>query len=246
MSWRTLLSSYRAFWTAEHSLSVLLALLILLLFVATPLVSGAVVRSELTTAFFSLVAISGVAAVAREPAVIAAAGLGAALSIGLDWVAHFRPGPRIELADLALRIGFVGLLASLVLAQVFRPGEPSHHRVQGEIVVYLLAGLAWGYVYDVIGMLDAAAFHVVSGAAPVAAYARTGLFRYFSFETLTTLGLGDVLPVSPLARSLASLEALFGQLYPAAMIARLISLEIAGRRWVQEPRRAPGAGKPAV
>jgi hypothetical protein len=54
--------------------------------------------------------------------------------------------------------------------------------------------------------------------------------RYFSFTTLTTLGYGDILPVSPVARSLATSEALFGQLYPAVMIARLISLEILGRR----------------
>ena len=60
--------------------------------------------------------------------------------------------------------------------------------------------------------------------------ARTGMPRYFSFTTLTTLGYGDILPVSPVARSLATSEALFGQLYPAVMIARLISLEILGRR----------------
>ncbi len=59
--------------------------------------------------------------------------------------------------------------------------------------------------------------------------ARRGMLRYFSFATLTTLGDGDVQPVSPIARSLAILEALFGQLYPAVMIARLVSLEIAGR-----------------
>ena len=64
--------------------------------------------------------------------------------------------------------------------------------------------------------------------------ANTGMFRYFSFVTLTTLGYGDILPVSPIARSLATSEALFGQLYPAVMIARLISLEILDRR-----RRSP-------
>ena len=67
------------------------------------------------------------------------------------------------------------------------------------------------------------------------AFGRPGLFRYFSFETLTTLGYGDVLPTAPVSRSLASSEALFGQLYPAAMIARVISLELAAGRGARRP-----------
>src|SRR5271167_4890826 len=76
------------------------------------------------------------------------------------------------------------------------------------------------------GTRNHSAFRKVYDAVP----ARRGMLRYFSFATLTTLGDGDIQPVSPIARSLAILEALFGQLYPAVMIARLISLEIVGRR----------------
>jgi hypothetical protein len=53
---------------------------------------------------------------------------------------------------------------------------------------------------------------------------------YFSFATLTTVGYGDVLPVHPLARSLSSLEAIIGQLYPATLLARLVTLELEDRR----------------
>jgi hypothetical protein len=47
---------------------------------------------------------------------------------------------------------------------------------------------------------------------------------YFSFVTLTTVGYGDVTPVHPLARSLALMEGLTGQLYPAILLARLVTL----------------------
>ena len=47
---------------------------------------------------------------------------------------------------------------------------------------------------------------------------------YFSFVTLTTVGYGDISPVARAARSLAMLEALIGQLYPAVILARLVSL----------------------
>ncbi|KDP86646.1 hypothetical protein CF70_006185 [Cupriavidus sp. SK-3] len=53
---------------------------------------------------------------------------------------------------------------------------------------------------------------------------------YFSFVTLTTLGYGDITPVAHAAKSLAILEALIGQLYPAIVLARLVSLRVeAGR-----------------
>jgi hypothetical protein len=53
---------------------------------------------------------------------------------------------------------------------------------------------------------------------------------YFSFVTLTTLGYGDIVPVSGAAKMLASGEALFGQIYLAVFIARLVALHVAGAR----------------
>lgn len=53
---------------------------------------------------------------------------------------------------------------------------------------------------------------------------------YFSFVTLTSTGYGDILPVHPFARSLCNVETIIGQLYPATLLARLVSLEIEGRK----------------
>jgi Ion channel len=52
---------------------------------------------------------------------------------------------------------------------------------------------------------------------------------YFSFVTLTTTGYGDVFPLHPIGRSLCNLEAVIGQLYPATLLARLVTLEMAQR-----------------
>jgi hypothetical protein len=52
------------------------------------------------------------------------------------------------------------LLGVIVTIQVFRPGNVTHHRVQGAICVYLLAGLAWAYAFDILFALDQAAFHI--------------------------------------------------------------------------------------
>ena len=53
---------------------------------------------------------------------------------------------------------------------------------------------------------------------------------YFSFSTLTTAGYGDVTPLHPLTRGLANLEAVIGQLFPATIVARMVTLELAHRR----------------
>jgi hypothetical protein len=48
---------------------------------------------------------------------------------------------------------------------------------------------------------------------------------YFSIVTLTTVGYGDITPVHPIARSISNLEAIIGQLYPATLLARLVTLQ---------------------
>jgi len=203
-------------------------MLVVTLFIVTPLASSAKIGSEIVLGFIAILTITGVAAVTGRRNVTAAVMVLAGSGIGLDWAAHFENSQLLSVLDNLLRLAFVLLLAVVVTIQVFRPGNVTHHRVQGAICVYLLAGLAWAYSYEILWILDHLALHLPPVYLIVPA--RTGLLRYFSFVTLTTLGYGDILPVSPFARALATSEALFGQLYPAVMIARLVSLEIADRQ----------------
>jgi len=92
-------------------------------------------------------------------------------------------------------------------------------RVQGAVAAYLLLGLAWAAAYAFVAALAPGAF---ATARPESTHSRS--YLYFSFVTLTTLGYGDITPVHHAARSLAMLEALTGQLYPAILIARLVTL----------------------
>ena len=59
---------------------------------------------------------------------------------------------------------------------------------------------------------------------------------YFSFGTLTTASYGDIKPLYPIARNLSNLEAVIGQLFPATLLARLVTLEIAHRRQPKSSR----------
>jgi hypothetical protein len=221
------------FWEDEYSLTALLVMLVLTLFVVTPLCTSAIFGSQVLLGFLAVLTVTGVAAVSGRRSITSIAVLLALAGIGLDWAAHFGHQTSLWVLDNVSRLLFVLMLGVMVTARVFRRGNVTYHRVQGAICVYLLAGLAWAYSYEILVLVNHTAFRVTEDYASHSA--RVGLFRYFSFVTLTTLGYGDVLPVSPLARSLATAEALFGQLYPAVMIARLISLEIF-ERTRREPR----------
>lgn len=109
---------------------------------------------------------------------------------------------------------------------VFGKGKMTPDRVAGALAVYLLLGLLWALAYGIVSATDPDSF---KGLATFS-LEESGVqqdFLYFSFVTLTTLGYGDILPVSQYAKTLAWFEAVFGQLYLAVTIARLISLEIA-------------------
>jgi Ion channel len=78
-------------------------------------------------------------------------------------------------------------------------------------------------------VIDLLAPHAFSGLDVVESPRFANDLTYFSFVTLTTVGYGDILPVQPLARSLCTLEAIIGQLYPATLLARLVTLELEDR-----------------
>ena len=90
----------------------------------------------------------------------------------------------------------------------------------------MLLGLLWAVSYEIVEMLNPGSFSIASQRGG----ATLPQLRYFSFTTLATLGLGDILPISPLARALVVLEALVGQLFPVILIARVVTLEIQYQR----------------
>jgi Ion channel len=115
-------------------------------------------------------------------------------------------------------------LCCVVLALVLRRGPITTRRIEGAIAVYLLLGFSWAQAYELVALWHPGAFTgAVDGRGSLP-------WTYYSFVTLTTMGYGDIMPVHPLARAGAVLEALTGQLYLAIMLARLVSLELQSRR----------------
>lgn len=108
-----------------------------------------------------------------------------------------------------------------------------HNIIYAAMSAYLLLGVAWSFFYALVENITPGAFdfgsliaHVESGAP----HGELRLFSYYSLVTLSTLGYGDITPVTPLARSLSAMEAVTGQLFIAVLPARLVGLHIAQKK----------------
>ena len=106
---------------------------------------------------------------------------------------------------------------------VLRAGTVTRHQIEGAIAAFLLLGLAWANAYEWLALHNPSAFRGLGAADAMQ-------WPYYSFVTLTTVGYGDITPVSPGARSLAVSEALTGQMYVAILISRLVSLSLQSRK----------------
>jgi hypothetical protein len=138
-----------------------------------------------------------------------------------------RPSERTEVLDFAAALTLLIALTVVLAFAVFGPGRVTIHRVLGAIAIYLNIAAAFALAYRVVDWLEAGAFKAHDAGSWGHAIST---FVYFSFATLTTAGYGDIVAVDPFARSLANLEAVFGQLFPATLLARLITLELETRR----------------
>jgi Ion channel len=118
-------------------------------------------------------------------------------------------------------------LSSVVARAIFAPGTVTYHRIVGGVLLYLSIGLTFVALFGLMVLLQPNAFNNLTSFQ---GNFGVGTLIYFSFVTLTTIGYGDIVPLHPYVRSLANVEAIVGQLYPATLLARLVTLELAIRR----------------
>ena len=220
----------RDLWLQDEGLTALLGALLLRIFILTPLAAAGVFGRYaplVLNLWLAFTLLSGVLAIgwrrkAAQVVVLAAVLLFALRVLGFAGGA----GALRLVVDAVLTLFMLSALGLMVLWQIFREGPITRQRVQGSIVIYLLLGLIWAEGYTLAANLDSDAF---GGNLSGAGNAISARLTYFSFVTLTTVGYGDILPTSLVTRALANFEGLIGTLFPAILIARLVSMEIAAR-----------------
>jgi hypothetical protein len=220
----------RDLWVRDEGLTVLLGALLLMIFIVNPLGAAGVFRGYAALVhdlWLALTLLSGALAIGWRRKVARVVVLSAILLFALRTLGFVGGAGTLGLiVDAGLTLFLLSTLALMVVMQIFREGPITRQRVQGSIIIYLLLGLIWAEAYTLAAYLDSDAFTVNLSLGQNALSAR---LTYFSFVTLTTVGYGDILPTNLVTRTLANMEGLVGQLFPAILIARLVSMEIAAR-----------------
>jgi hypothetical protein len=223
-------SRFIGFWTEERSLTVMLLLLGIHLFILTPVRFLSHVFYIFSVLFLSLALLAGLITMVRQKALRC---MGAVAIVG---AVLFKSAAALVAKTRWLIVGdtiftFISLtmLVYVIFLQVSREGPVTAHRIRGAIALYLLIAMLFAFLYGLTEELAPGAFSMPRDWLRTEASSGEA-FYYFSIVTMTTVGFGDITAVHPLVRSLVMLEALIGQLYPAILLARLVTLEIETRR----------------
>ena len=229
---RILLSYLERLWTTDIALTTLLVFLLIYIFFLYPLGQIGAFR-PLTTAFWSLILITGTITASRNRIFRTLVFSWGLLTFVFLWTKYLFPHEALIFVSNCLSLFFLLLLTSLILSQAFREGETTSHRIMGAVAAYLILGMIWSLAYNLTALLIPGAFNIQGPSTPGDIESMQPHLLYFSFVTLTTLGYGDIVAVHPMARMLVILEGVAGQLFPAILIARLVSLQVQSKRKTQ-------------
>jgi hypothetical protein len=202
----------------------------LLLAAAQPLTAGLFGERGSFDVFFSLLIAAVLLLVfeEREHRRIAIS-LGLAAFLGV-WTSHWLGGLSGRVLLVAAHLVAVcffafalyGILRTILAKQV------SGDAIFGAVCGYVLLGIIWSLLYSAVETASPGSFNMPSPgiAHVVAARPDRGTLSYYSFVTLATVGYGDVTPTTPLARTLAWMEAVAGQFYLAILVAGLVGFKV--------------------
>ncbi len=139
----------------------------------------------------------------------------------------FTPSPQLYLISSISWLLFFSFVTWAELRSVLKQRAVTSETMSMSISVYLLLGLNWGLLYVLIFQLQPQAFSFGSSPAPTFAEQNVfPIFMYFSMTTLSTIGFGDITPVSLHARYAAVAEGITGQFYLAILVARLVGMQM--------------------
>ena len=147
--------------------------------------------------------------------------LAAPLLVSL-WSAYFFTNAWLPIIGFLCGIAFFAFIIVIILRFIFSQDEITKDLIAGAAAVYLLMAIMWTYAYRVIEIIGPESFSIAQNQS----FEHQFSFLYYSFVTLTTLGYGDIFPVTTAAKACAILEAVIGQLYLVITIAWLVGVQI--------------------
>ena len=203
---------------------MLLLITILCFIIGGPFVDDIFQFEVIPDVFLTIVFIFGIYAISlKKKNIYIGLVLAAPMFISI-WSSHLFKS--LELFVIGELIGaiFVGFVISLLVKFIFREKEVTKEIIYAAVVVYLLIGIMWSFAYFILDY-----FYPSSFSFPEVKVSSVYRYLYFSYVTLTTLGYGDVAPLTNKAGSLVILEAIIGQIYLVVIVAWLVGMHVSRR-----------------
>jgi hypothetical protein len=141
--------------------------------------------------------------------------------LAAGWASQVTDAMGLHLVGDVLLVGFTGIVAWVLVSHVARARRVTADTLYAAFSAYLLIGVLFASLYMILDAVQPGSLGFAAGPGD---HGRSWDAFYFSLVTLTTLGYGDISPNFGLARSVAPMEAVFGQLYMAALVARLVGI----------------------
>jgi len=202
---------------------VLLVSLVVEIFVIPPLVSMGDLPRWIQAGAFSVTMVVGLYALTPRGVMRGIVMCVAASALVARWVAVGLGASAVILVQAATAGVATASFAAVLLRDAFSKGR-FPDRLLAVLLAYILLGTTWAQMYVFLDVVYPGALHLPGAALTMSE------FLYFSFVTLTSVGYGDIVPVHPIARSLAALEALVGQIFLVAIVSRFVGVGLAGSR----------------
>lgn len=208
-------------WLTQHRfLLLLISLLLIALFQPFIVGFGFLGARSLLSIFLSVILFSSLYAISDNKRFFIVALILALPSFGARWVIYFfGSSTSLNVMVQSITALFLIFTAGIILSHVLKDEAVTAEKISAAICVYLLIGLIWAYLFSLVHALQPGSFQIEN---PDFSH-----FVYYSFITLSTLGYGDITPLTPQAQSLAYVEAIAGQIYLTVLVARLVGLHIA-------------------
>ena len=217
---------------SDPLLTVLTLFLSFLLFALSPMQAAGIVTGQHFGYFFGLVLLPAAFLYSRNLLVAAPIAVAIALVVTAALL-DFERSPRTDLYLDSTAWLIAGLTLSAVVARaVFGRGRITYHRVVGAVLLYLTIGLTFVALYGFVALATPMAFTNLPALRYGDFAVLSGDLIYFSFvNPRQPQGMATCAPPHPYARSLVKMsKAIIGQIYPATLLARLVTLELAHER----------------
>jgi len=201
--------------------TVKLLIALILLFAVTPFIENLPNGDFVESGLITVVMVAALIAIDRDHRVLVSAAVRFVPAIVAKWLSHFFPNYVSPLYVHSFGIAFFAFTIYQMLRFILQTTHVDTEVLSAGIVVYLMLGLLWSQAYVLLAQITPDTFQFPVTEHPARHMGGFNAF-YFSFSTLTTAGFGDITPMSKVARTLAIMEAVTGNLYLAILISRLV------------------------